>query len=113
MYENQIVKHGFDTQVKSKDALNRIQKRVHQTIDLADDSLTNIEKQNQQILRVNQSIERMESTMTRTKKYLAYFSLNFCKDKVALSFLLLIVLIICGIVTIAILPEKIRKWKEE
>jgi hypothetical protein len=24
MYDNQVVKHGFDTQAKSKDALNRI-----------------------------------------------------------------------------------------
>lgn len=47
MYENQTVKHGFDTQAKSKEALNRIQQRVKQTIDLADDSLTNLEKQNE------------------------------------------------------------------
>ena len=45
-YQNQTVIHGFNTQVKSKDALYRIKGRVAQINELADEGLSNIEKQN-------------------------------------------------------------------
>lgn len=48
----------------------------------------------------------MDSTLSRTKKYLAYFGKSFFKDKVAISFILLIVLSILGIILVAILPDK-------
>jgi hypothetical protein len=44
MRGNQVVEHGFKTQVKSKDALIRIKKRVGNINDLADDAATNLEK---------------------------------------------------------------------
>lgn len=112
MYQDATVKHGFDTQAKSKEALNRIQRRVQQTIDLADESLTNIEKQNQQILRINQSVERMDGTMDRTKKFLTYFGRSFFRDKIALCFLIMIVLTIAAIIYVAILPNKNSKKME-
>ena len=48
----------------------------------------------------------MDSTMTRTKKYLAYFAKSFFKDKVAISMILLIVLALVGIIAVAVLPGK-------
>ena len=48
----------------------------------------------------------MDSTMTRTKRYLAYFGRSFFRDKVAISFLLLIVATLVGIIIVAIIPEK-------
>lgn len=48
----------------------------------------------------------MDTTMQRTKKYLVYFGRSFCKDKVAISFMLLILLTICGIIFVATLPAK-------
>lgn len=109
MYDNQVVKHGFDTQAKSKDALNRIQRRVQQTIDIADESLINIEKQNEQILRINKQVERMEGTLNRTKKYLAYFGRSFFRDKIALTLMCLICATIVGIIIVARLPDKRAK----
>jgi len=48
----------------------------------------------------------MDSTMTRTKRYLAYFGRSFFRDKVAISFLLLILATLIGIIIVAIIPEK-------
>jgi hypothetical protein len=48
----------------------------------------------------------MDTTLGRTKKYLAYFGRSFFRDKVAISFLLLIFLTLCGIIAVAILPNK-------
>lgn len=44
--------------------------------------------------------------MTRTKRYLAYFGRSFFRDKVALSFLFLIVVTLIGIIIVAIIPAK-------
>ena len=48
----------------------------------------------------------MDSTMTRTKRHLAYFGRSFFRDKVALSFLLLIVSTIIAIIYVGTLPDK-------
>ena len=100
------MKHGFDTQNKSKEALHRIKKRVQDIHDIADEASSNLEKQNQQILRIDQSIVRMDSTMTRTKRYLAYFGRGFLRDKVAVTFLLLILACVIGIIVVLVLPSK-------
>lgn len=51
----------------------------------------------------------MDSTMTRTKRHLAYFSKSFLRDKVAISFLLLIVCTIIAIIYVGTLPNKNMK----
>lgn len=48
----------------------------------------------------------MDSTMTRTKKYLAYFGRSFLKDKVAMMFLFLIFVTLISIIVVAIVPSK-------
>lgn len=83
--------HGFRVQDKSKEALLRIEKRVGDVQDLADSNMQSIEEQNKQILRINDQLQRMEGTMTRTKRILGVFAKSFCSDKVALCECCLIV----------------------
>ncbi len=44
--------------------------------------------------------------MTRTKKYLQYFSKSFFNDKVAISFLILIILTSIAIIAVLFMPSK-------
>ncbi len=53
----------------------------------------------------------MDSTMTRTRRYLAYFGRSFFKDKVALMFLFLIVVTLVAIIIVAAIPDKSGKLK--
>lgn len=94
-----LASHGFKTQAKSEEALLRIEKRVGDVQDLADSNLGSIKEQNEQILRINDQLQRMEGTMTRTKRLLGVFAKSFCTDKVALCECCLIV--ITGILIIA------------
>jgi len=48
----------------------------------------------------------MDSTLNRTKKYLAYFGRSFYRDKIALTLMCLICLTIAGIIAVATLPNK-------
>ena len=50
----------------------------------------------------------MDSTMTRTKRYLVYFGKSFCKDKVVMFFLILILLTIIGIIVVASLGPRTK-----
>ena len=68
--------------------------------------MINIEKQNEQILRINKQVERMDGTLNRTKKYLAYFGRSFFRDKIALALMCLICATIVGIIIVARLPNK-------
>lgn len=94
-----LASHGFKTQAKSEEALLRIEKRVGDVQDLADSNLGAIKEQNEQILRINDQLQRMEGTMTRTKRLLGVFAKSFCSDKVALCECCLIV--VTGILIIA------------
>jgi hypothetical protein len=40
----------------------------------------------------------MDSTMSRTKKYLSYFGKSFFRDKIAITLVILILLAIAGII---------------
>lgn len=51
----------------------------------------------------------MDSTMARTKKYLSYFSKSFFNDKVAISFLILIILTSIAIIAVLFMPAKDSK----
>ncbi len=50
-------------------------------------------------------MERMDGTMNRTKKFLAYFGRSFFKDKIAILLMLLILATIAAIIYVATLPS--------
>ena len=51
----------------------------------------------------------MEGTLARTKKYLQYFHKSFLNDKVAISFLILIVLTLIAIIAVALMDKRGEK----
>jgi hypothetical protein len=55
----------------------------------------------------------MEGTLARTKKYLQYFHKSFWNDKVAISFLILIILTIIAIIAVAIMPSKEERNRKQ
>ena len=49
--------HGLDLQEKSKQSLMRSLNKVHDTNAIANEAVLNLERQNQQILRINDKIQ--------------------------------------------------------
>ena len=76
--------------------------KVHATNEIANDAVMNLEKQNQQILRINNNFERLDSTMQRSRKYLRYFQKSFCADRTAVTLLILIIITIGAIIGVAV-----------
>jgi len=58
-----LADHGYDLQDKSKQSLNRTLNKVHETQALANDAVTNLKKQSEQILRINDTYSNMATTM--------------------------------------------------
>ena len=69
----QLANKGFDLEEESKKRLNATLNKVHETNLLANDAVHNLEMQNAQILRINDSLQRLDGTMARTRRYLRYF----------------------------------------
>ena len=80
--------------------------KVGEIQDVANDALLNLEKQNTQILRINDQLVRLEGTMVRTKRYLNYFGKSFCGDKVAITIIIMILLTSGGLIYSLTLPTK-------
>jgi len=53
----------------------------------------------------------MEGTMSRTRKYLAYFGRSFLRDKVALFFLFLIIATIIAIIYLEVKYDDVTQKK--
>ena len=51
-----LAKKGFETQDKSKEALNRIRAKVGETIDLANENKAQLQEQSVQMLRINDQV---------------------------------------------------------
>ena len=73
---------------------------------LADYALENLDRQNEQLLRIQEGTDKMESTLKRTKKHLKYFGKSFCCDKVVLTLLTLIFLLAAGNIALAFMGKK-------
>lgn len=54
---------GLDVQDKSKQSLMRSLGKVHETNAIANGAVINLEKQNEQILRITDKIQKMDTTM--------------------------------------------------
>ena len=100
---------GINIQDKSKSKLEAIRARVAQTHQIADQNLEELERQKEQILRIQDSTQKLDSTMERTKKYLQYFGRSFWRDPVTLTMLFLILATIVGIIVVQSLDDKSKK----
>jgi t-SNARE complex subunit (syntaxin) len=86
-------------QGKSKDAVGRIMKKMDHMNQLAPEMLIELQKQNERIMKIDTQLNNIESTITRTGKYIKYFSRNFMTDR---FIMVLLGLIVCAIVIVII-----------
>ena len=97
---------GVNIQEKSKKKLEDIIAKVSKTHQIADDNLIELDRQKEQIIRIQESNQKLDSTMKRTQKYLNYFGKSFLKDPVTLTMIVLIVLTLIGVIIVQFLPSK-------
>ena len=97
---------GVNIQEKSKKKLEKIMNRVADAHKIADINLEELDRQKEQILKIQDSTQKLDSTLKRTQKYLKYFGKSFCRDPVTLTMMILIVLVLAGVIVVQFLPKK-------
>ena len=67
---------------------------------------TNLAKQKEQLLRFQDRNAAIENTLSRTRKKVDHFKKSFLTDKIAITLVILIILMISGIIATVFLPSK-------
>ncbi|CAI2379276.1 unnamed protein product [Moneuplotes crassus] len=102
----QVVKHGLDTQDKSKKVAERLEGRVHEMNDMADDQLEELDRQEEVILKINEANMEIESDMKRAQKYIKYFARTYMQDKCIIVLIFLCCVAILGVFIVALIDDK-------
>jgi len=90
--------YGEDLQKKSKDVLLNIKKTTEEDIKKAALIENQIEQNKATILRIEDEREKMEGTLKRVGKHLAYFAKTMASDKLLICLVFTAVLAIIGAV---------------
>ena len=73
---------------------------------LADAQIEELERQNEQILRIIDQNQELEGVLKRTGRHLKYFGRVFMKDKLMLFLIFICILAIIGIFVVTLLKGK-------
>ena len=84
----------------------RIKMRIGEIQEVQTEITTNLNLQNEKLLKFHDQYGRIEGTLARTKTRIKYFQKSFFKDKVALTLVILIILAAAGCIATLFLPEK-------
>lgn len=77
----QVVKHGLETQQKSKNVALRLEGRVEEMKDMGQKQIEELDRQEDVILKINEANQEIESDLKRAQKYLKYFARTYMQDK--------------------------------
>lgn len=86
--------------------MDRIQKKLVQTQDVADAAMVELQRQNEQIMRIDTKLNDIDKQSDRLKKYINYFAREMQADKIIMCLLCCVYLFVILIVVGLILPDK-------
>ena len=93
-----------------KDAMGRILKKTEQMNQLAPEMLLEIQKQNERIMKIDEKLNKLESTTQRTRKYISYFTRNFMTDRLIMILIILVVLGIVAVIVVLCLGQGNKQY---
>jgi len=96
-----MMKHGLDTQQKSKESLERTEKMVNQAKDLGIDTVAKLEANTHQIEQMYDNLEEIDSTLARSTKVLKRMARKVATDKVIWVFTFLVFVAIIVIIVLS------------
>ena|ERR1700744_5525093 len=88
------IQHGKEVQKASNDSLDRTLDTINLTIDIGKDTAKKLYEQNEQITKITDEVANMDSTLTRTNKYINRIGRRLITDKCVWIFVILIILVI-------------------
>lgn len=102
----QLEKGGNKMQYKSQEALKRIQSKLYQTEELGDGMLVELQKQNEQFLRIDMKLQNVDNAGSRAQKVTRYFQRELMADKQVMGLGCCIAILLLLLVVGWFLPDK-------
>ncbi|TNV83027.1 hypothetical protein FGO68_gene6080 [Halteria grandinella] len=93
-------------QDKSKQAVERMIKKLGAAEELAQEELMELQKQNEKIMKIDTTLNQIEATSQRTMKYVRYFGKTMMTDKFMICMIMMILIVIVVLIVVAILKKR-------
>ena len=90
---------------------DRIKRTVGEIQEVQNEITTNLDAQNEKLLKFHDHYGRIEGTLARTKTRIKYFQKSFFRDKVAMTLVCLILVAAAGCIAVLFLPSS-EDWKQ-
>lgn len=102
----QLEQGGLHLQYQSKQAVSRIQGKLAQAEELAKASAQELQRQNEQLMKIDTRLNDLDTAASRTSKYITFFRREAATDKITLCLLLIILLeLLIFIVALSVPPR--------
>lgn len=98
MSSGQMIDLGHSTQQKGLDALQNTLDKVNQGNILAEEIIVNLDHQIQQLDNMENTVKDTRSILNRSQKYIRYFARQVYTDKLLMTLICLIVLVVVAII---------------
>lgn len=86
--------------------MSRIIRKMDDIDTLAKEELIELQKQNEKIMKIDTTLNKIEATSQRTMKYVRYFGKTMMTDKFMLCMIMMILIAIVAVIVVAILKKQ-------
>ena len=112
MSSGQMIELGHNTQAKGMDALQNALDHVNQGNLLADEIILNLDNQIQQLDNMEKTVKDTRSILNRSQKYIRYFARQVYTDKLLMTLICLIVLVVVAIIVASAAGYNLQSVKD-
>ena len=113
MTSGQLIQHGKNIQEQGLQSLANTLDKVNQGNVLADEILINLDNQIQQLDRMENTVKDTRSILNRSQKYIKYFARQIYTDKLLMTLICLIVLVVVAIIIASACGYNFSKLKDQ
>ena len=113
MSSGQMIELGHATQQKGLEALENTYGKVLAGNALADEIIVNLDHQIQQLDNMENTVKDTRTILNRSQKYIRYFARQIYTDKLLMTLICLIVLVVVAIIIASACGYNLQKLKDQ
>lgn len=113
MTSGQMIELGHNIQQKGLDALENTLNKVNQGNQLADEIIVNLDHQIQQLDNMEKTVKDTRTILNRSQKYIRYFARQIYTDKLLMTLICLIAVVVVAIIVASACGYNLQSIKDQ
>lgn len=113
MTSGQLIQIGNQTQQKGLDALENTLNKVNQGNQLADEIIVNLDHQIEQLDNMEKTVKDTRTILKRSQKYVRYFARQIYTDKLLMTLICLIAVVVVAIIVASACGYNLKNIKDQ